>query len=494
MSQRKYSLDQSLYIVELKDQGGLSFREIARKMGGGLGTVHAAYHWAKEQLEIGSASIADADPEGLQLDGLKAKPEVGVKLDGPNKVVLSADGKSMITSVDQLVEYCEVDLTVWDVKDYEVTAWPGWAKHEEKDLTFVEGKSSGHVKMSGDIVTTQLVRVHAELVRKNPLAVLPELQAAPQFSIPQPDPPKFQTGEVYTAIFSVDWQVGYEKNHNGVYMTPFHDRRVLDLTLQLASIIQPDQLILGGDIVDLPEWSKGYRKKPGYYWTTQPTIFETHFWLSLFRETLPNVPIIYLEGNHEKRLPNSVIDYMPAMYQLTPADMTVPVVDLGFLLGLIGLGIDYRTGYPNNDIWLSPTLCITHGEISRKNPGDAAKAIAQGSQITNVYGHGHALELVGYVHRWGGGQEVLVEAASPGCSCRVDYVVPGHKKSQKWRQGVAEILYTPDGDHTVNLYPIRDGSLVYGGEVLRARPEIIEGLQDAYPTWQWTDPSKEWWE
>lgn len=487
--QKKFDMSEALHIVKLKEEQGLSYRDIATKMRAGYGTVYRAYQWAKELIRTGQIDYI----EGEIVEGISSPVGVRVTQEGPNKIILQNE-KGMITSLEELLEVCNVDLETWQVIKHELNAWPGWAKHEETHLDYTDGRASGTIDKSGDLITKQLIQVKAWLIRRDPIPVTPLIQVAPSFNFKPPDPPDENiTDKVNRALITGDWQLGFKRNPNGSFMTPFHDRRVLDLVLQVAAILQPERVVLLGDMIDLPEWSSRFRKDPGFYWTTQPTLFEAHYWLLQLRSILPDSDIVYLEGNHEQRLPHAVIDYLPAAYMLKPIDMTFSPLTLPHLLGLDGLGIEYLDGYPNNDLMLCPTLRVAHGNVTRSNPGDTAKIIAGRSIVSNIYGHGHKLELVGSVQSGGLG-DIEVEAASPGCGCRVDYTVPGHNYNQVWRQGLMIAEYTSEGDHSIIPYPIREGSMVYGGEVLRARPKSIEDLEQAYPEWQWTTPGLEWWQ
>ena len=57
-------------------------------------------------------------------------------------------------------------------------------------------------------------------------------------------------------LFDVpDIQMGWRMRENGL-MEPIHSPEAIDVMLQLAKDIQPDMVVLGGDELDWPEFSR----------------------------------------------------------------------------------------------------------------------------------------------------------------------------------------------------------------------------------------------
>jgi UDP-2,3-diacylglucosamine pyrophosphatase LpxH len=80
--------------------------------------------------------------------------------------------------------------------------------------------------------------------------------------------------------------------------------------------VQPDTVVINGDWLDMSEWSDKFAREPGFFFTTQPALFECHYWLQKLRRTLPNARIVYIEGNHEIRLKNSMTSHLLALAPL----------------------------------------------------------------------------------------------------------------------------------------------------------------------------------
>lgn len=504
MNRFRFTRAQALEICRLRDQEGQSFSQIGHRLNAPSSTVRDTYHRTKRG---GSVSQTDSPPtleDSFDVDGsfegVSIKSGVTAKSDGPNKMEVQSDpkkGGAWIYSIGQLINYCQIDMDVWALKKQEVKAYPGWRADKKVDLTWSDGRATGYVKDEGDISTRQLFSVYGVFVKRRPDSIFPHIQpVSPLTSYSLPEIPNSRE-EVYTSIISTDWQVGFMREDLGVTLTPFHDRRVLDILLQIVTDIQPDRIDLLGDLMDLPEWSNKFLKHPSFYWTTQPAINEASYWLTLLREASPGALMTVLEGNHDKRLTTATITHFPAAYGLSPSDMDLPVLSIPFLLSFDKLGIRWLGGYPDNHDRLGNVLLV-HGNTVRSAPGDTAKAVAQSSKITVIYGHSHKLEYVGWNHDQvlAGSDDLLIEAFCPGTSSRIDYKTPGHHRGQIHRQGLAKLTYTLDGNYHITPIPIRHGVAMLDDKIYRARPDIIDGLSEAWPKWIWSDPTgeKEWWE
>lgn len=119
---------------------------------------------------------------------------------------------------------------------------------------------------------------------------------------------------------------------HGKHCDPFFRRVFLDLLRR----IRPDKVVLDGDIVDLAEFSK-HSKDPRAF-DVKGEIDWLHALLSDIRTVLPDVEILYVEGNHEFRLLRHMGEQTPAMMVML-SDLhgfTVPK-----LLGLDRFEVNY---------------------------------------------------------------------------------------------------------------------------------------------------------
>ena len=158
--------------------------------------------------------------------------------------------------------------------------------------------------------------------------------------------------DVRRTVVLADPQIGYRKNQRTNELDPFHDRNALDVAFQITRQFQPDTIVINGDWLDMSEWSDKFTREPEFFFTTQPALFETHFWLQKLRRTNPNARIVYIEGNHEVRLRNSIVNHLASLASFVSVSLE-SIGSLSTLLGLESLGIEYLGGYPNNFVLFS---------------------------------------------------------------------------------------------------------------------------------------------
>lgn len=113
---------------------------------------------------------------------------------------------------------------------------------------------------------------------------------------------------------------------------PFYCR----LFLSAVARIQPEAIILGGDIFDLPEFSK-YTQDPRE-WNPIERIKWVHAFLEAIREAAPDAEIIFIEGNHEFRLLRHLSEQTPAMVTILS---DLHGMTISSLLGLDKYEINY---------------------------------------------------------------------------------------------------------------------------------------------------------
>jgi hypothetical protein len=127
---------------------------------------------------------------------------------------------------------------------------------------------------------------------------------------------------------------------------PFYRR----LFVETARRVQPEVIVLNGDIFDLTEFGK-YAQDPRQY-DPNGRILWVHQFLADLREAAPNAIIQFVEGNHEFRLLRHLTEATPALVTVL-ADLhglTVPS-----LLGLDKYGVNYTarmdlTAFTETDI------------------------------------------------------------------------------------------------------------------------------------------------
>jgi len=371
-----------------------------------------------------------------------------------------------ITTLEQLLEACNVDLSVWRVSRYIVNKWEVGTK-----------TPSGGVRI-------ELFQVKAWLVRVEPEPVFPALQPVTS-NITVCDFPKPVQEGICRALIWADPQFGFTRDLRTGRLTEFHDRRVLDVILQIARVVKPDRIDCLGDFLDLPEWTDKYLQSPEFYWNTQPALLEAHWWLAQLRLVAPNAVITLHEGNHDRRLDDAVVKHLRAAYDLRAADELdlPPALSVPKLLALHQLGIRWVDDYPNDEDWLNDRVRLAHGDKVRV-PGSTAKAVVSEADVTEIFGHAHRIEWVSRTKHERNKRSVIA-GFCPGCVCHTDGRVPAKTSRQQWQNGCAIVDYEVDGTmYSIHPIVIEDGRAMWSGRLFTARDRLQE-IQVAWPEWEW---------
>jgi hypothetical protein len=273
-----------------------------------------------------------------------------------------------------------------------------------------------------------------------------------------------------TVVCLPDMQAGFYRTDRGT-LEPIHDEAAIVAALHIVSDLQPDEVVLHGDNLDLPEASK-YRLHPTFAETTQAAIDWATGFAAALRAQVPDATIVWLEGNHEARLSNLLLDNARAAYRLrqgASVPHSWPVMSVPHLCRLEDSGITYLDGYPANAYPIANgTVQIIHGHYT--GPTAAMKYLTN-EQVSTVYGHTHHPALAWKrVSRPGGATHLF--AATGGCLARLDGTVPSTRTgvsartgtpvptTMDWGQGVVVIRHR-DGVAHPQIIPIIDGVAAY---------------------------------
>ena len=376
-----------------------------------------------------------------------------------NYAILDYRGEKNPATLKDLLKACDVDKSIWQVERYVVNKW---------EVAMKMGETT--------IVHRPLFQVKAWLVREKPIVVeFPTIQPINPVNIVTPKK-KVTSKKEKVALIIPDSQIGFARNFETGVLDPFHDRRALDLCLQMAEKHKPDEIILLGDMLDLPEWSDKFMISPEFYWTTQPAVNELYWWIKELRQHTNKM--VYIEGNHELRMAKAVIKNIIAAYNLKPANepkksgLTVPS-----LLALDELDVTYLGPYPDGEYWLNDNLRISHGQIARKGGGKTASAILTDARNSEIVGHIHRHEMAQKTVHPRNGIKTYV-AYSPGTVARIDGVVPAYQSRNDWQQGMALVHFEDkNGMFQIVPYNIHDGKTMADGHMMKYRKTTVSKLK-----------------
>ena len=404
----------------------------------------------------------DPVPEGIHLDVKHNDDESWTKVD--------ARGQHLVMSLDQLVAVAGIDLNDHRVLKHQVNTWTTAMKIRKTD-------ADGKVYEEPGIVRNWQVRAYLE-TRFDSSVQLPE------FSVPLRRAPYVEREDSLETMIAIgDPQMGFRRLRNGK-LVPLHDRRVLDLALQICAKIQPKFILWMGDTFDFAEWSERFPTPISLRDTTQPTLAEAHWWFASFRRTCPGSRIVVLEGNHGERIERS-LRASPAA-ELTPVGEERPALSIPRLLKLDDLGVEYVGPY-GASWWPWDDLEATHGDTVKSRSGATVAAEIRDRDKSLIQGHIHRNEIA-YRTRWESTGPHQMFAASPGCACRlVEGLVPGFKRKNNWQQGLGEITYdTSRGQEHALVHLIDRGRLLFRGSIIDARDPTLE-IQQAIGDWNFEE-------
>jgi hypothetical protein len=355
-----------------------------------------------------------------------------------------------ITSLEDLVHYSNTDLATHEVASHKINSWS----------TVTKGND-------GEPKVTRLWQVSASFrPRTIPLV-------AADWGPPPPYLPSggYEAGLRQAVVFP-DMQIGFRwvgLSEGDPWAEPFHDRRAIDIGLQVLATTQPEVVVLLGDNLDFQPLSLRWATPPTSMQTTAIALVEYRWLLWRIRQVSPRSRIVYMYGNHEDRLRKYLDERAGELQGITHADGRKAVC-LRSILGLDALHVE-TVDYPQ-PYWLWDRVEIEHGRTVRRGGGATAARVASEREHSVIYGHIHRQEVA---HRTidtpRGKREYVV--GSPGCLCRTDGIVPGSDRPD-WQQGVGVLSLVDDMDEHLELVRIQDGKAFYGSQLLVGQDYVAE--------------------
>ena len=419
-------------ILRLRDQG-MSTTDIGRTMGIHRATVYRV---------VQRAGLEMPEPDAEH----KVRDTVSVE-QSEDELALNAKGR--VKSLEDLLKQANVNPEQWKVTKWIANKWESLGKNGS---------------------TVPLWQVKAWLQRVPEWA---KQTIEPVKHLPR-KPSRSSEHGLKRALIIPDSQNGYTVNRRTQEHTPLHDRRAWDIAIQVAQRLQPDEIILLGDMLDLAPFGK-YTTEPALHFTTTPTLLELHWWLGQLRLAAPSAKLTYLEGNHELRLSRIMLDHVKEAADLRPIDDPhgPPVLSVPRLLALDQLDIEYIPGYPGGEYWLWDTVRTYHGSTVRQGSGQSTAAVIKDASCHTIFGHVHRTELCAKTQTDASGHNVIY-SMTPGTIARLDGVVPGSTRRSNWQQGLGIVYMSPTEQVQMNLLSITDGMCVLDGSMLHGEERTDE--------------------
>lgn len=380
----------------------------------------------------------------------------------PNNLVLNLLGTERIVSAKHLMEAHEINPEEWEIARQSIRKWDGYSKISHKDIKWADGRiQEGAIKEEGKLNVVELFYVRVELVRKKPILVEPVLQ---QIIMPEPDPP-----------YDVSPTTHSGKQEMVVYIPdphfPYEDPKALSLILKFVKRYRQwiSTIIWGGDILDLRELSHftDLETKPE---SLSEALQRAGDWLYQFRQAAPNANILYLEGNHEKRLRRILAQNLPALYGLHAYGSVTkwPLISIPNLLNLEKMRIRYIDGYPD-EIYYYKDVGYVHGTLYGTNGAGLQKLLRDATYDT-VAGHDHRIQMGSKRVYTSPTTSKIITVALSGWTGNQNNPPPGRSSRPDFHSGFTVVQYY-GGFHRIEVIPLFDDYFMFGEEIFELSPK-----------------------
>jgi hypothetical protein len=229
--------------------------------------------------------------------------------------------------------------------------------------------------------------------------------------------------------------------------------------------IQPDRLILGGDIINCGGFLAEHHTL-GYVAESTDSYFDdiaqTNHWLDEMENAACPTERVYIMGNHEHRVERWVLGQKLAHHK--DIDFLRRQFDPELVLNLKARGYDYirrDTVYDTCGVpgWVKKDkVFFAHDMGLSKNAASAALSRASANV---VFFHTHRADFAA-MHLPGSG---LITAWNPGCMCRRQPLYM-HTNPSSWTHGYLVRFISRSTGNFQTVHIIIDNGVSYGGAIL----------------------------
>ena len=350
-------------------------------------------------------------------------------------------------TLENLLNKFEISEEIWKVTNFKVNQWDVSAKEE------IDGKIAWNTHTN--------YQARASLVRKIPIKCdFPAVQGATVSDISLNV--KIPKRDLKLDVILPDAQVGFKRDLNTGKLTPLHDLKAIAIATEIIKDLKPDRVIMLGDMLDLPDWSTHYVRSPEFYFTTQPSLDWLASWIKELRPYCKDM--IYIEGNHEKRMIDSIIQNTIQAYGIKPANEpeVPPLMSVPYMLGLHKMGVEYIGNYPHGEYYINDNLVCIHGNKVGAKSGQSVMKMLDSPRISLIQGHVHRLEMA---HKtvWTHGNPKIYQAISCGTLAKIDGTVPGGGTRYNWQQGLGIVEYDKER-FQIDTIGIYNGKSIFRGK------------------------------
>ena len=243
---------------------------------------------------------------------------------------------------------------------------------------------------------------------------------------------------------------------------PFEDVKAVREAMKVIGLVDPDLIILNGDIVDCYAESTFLKDIP----KAERSIPATHERVNRLLKSLSGYRVIWLGGNHEDRWrrllwgnSQAALDWLKLHQAASglPPDLLDPVRSFYKLFHMADFGIEYYP-YPDRLYLAEGNLVVTHGKYVNRHSGQSAKRTWEWLGKSCIVGHTH--RLGNYLITQDGH---LAGAWENGCLCQLE---PEFDDAPNWQQGFSVVQIDGPAFHVIQVPILRDRGAVFHGLAL----------------------------
>ena len=221
---------------------------------------------------------------------------------------------------------------------------------------------------------------------------------------------------------------------------PLHDEDFHRLTVQMMKDVQPERIVVGGDLIDYASISR--HKKRGGEAGLNESLQAAYDVLRSYRNVVPDADIIFLDGNHEQRLFDALESKgLLSVAQVQRPGDDSPLLSTRHLLRLDELQIEQvfpqnGCSYEHAEYRIPDGPAVRHGWISAQGAGASALKTLDKLRRNIIVCHTHRSAVTWHTH-WVDGEPVRLVAVETGTAARLTEQGMGYAIAPDWQNSFA---------------------------------------------------------
>lgn len=248
----------------------------------------------------------------------------------------------------------------------------------------------------------------------------------------------------------------------GDQQAPYQDDELHDAFLRWLADVKPDNGVLAGDTMDLPNISR-HRDRLRWNAGVQECVNAGYRLISEYRDASPDTVWSKLLGNHDWRIESEIMQRAERMAFVGPAEHpSLPaephLYSVRRLLHLDALGIELA-GREGED-WRYGEVYLAPGVVVRHEPPSQVKTARLNRSVLAGHTHRQAMRSVTV---FDDDEPVVRTVVEVGCMCRTREGL-GYTERPDWQAGFATVACYPDGTAHFDLATWRGGALTWRGQ------------------------------